>query len=165
MPDRWGVWAFHGWGGKVQVLPAYTRDLMEAFKGKESDFVRLWLRKNFYIEERCVQVENPTAVPKTDSWLFWVVQHLLITQRVIKYWVGHMSAISAPGWVGGKGRAEIRMSQCSKVQMSGVGGGGMLFRTDRRIIFELEYGAGSQKKLILRASLKILWTAENILEF
>ena len=34
-----------------------------------------------------------------------------------------MSAISAPGWVVGKGRAEIRTSQCSKVQMSGVGGG------------------------------------------
>ena len=49
--------------------------------------------------------------------------------------------------------------------MSGVGEGGMLLRTDRRIIFELEYGAGSQKKLIPRASLKILWTAENILEF
>lgn len=55
MPDRGGIWAFHGWGRKVQVLPAYTRDLMEAFKGKESDFVRLWLRKNFYIEERCVK--------------------------------------------------------------------------------------------------------------
>ena len=34
-----------------------------------------------------------------------------------------MSAISAPGYVGGKGRAETRTSQCSKVQISGVGGG------------------------------------------
>ena len=37
-----------------------------------------------------------------------------------------MSAISAPGYVGGKGRTETRTSQCSKVQISGVGGGGML---------------------------------------
>ena len=67
MPDGWGILTLHGWSRKVQVLPAYTRDLMEAFKGKEPDFVRLWLRRNFYIVERCVQVENPTATPKTDS--------------------------------------------------------------------------------------------------
>lgn len=52
------------------------------------------LERQFHIvEEWCIEAKNPKATPKTNTWLCKILQHSVITQRTVQYWVGQLNAM------------------------------------------------------------------------